>query len=53
MGEPRASGALDEVMLDACASPDAAAQLRKIKGIGPWRATVMLLRGPRRLDVLR
>jgi DNA-3-methyladenine glycosylase II len=42
---------LDEGMLEERASPDAAALLRGIKGIGPWTATVILLRGLGRLDV--
>jgi DNA-3-methyladenine glycosylase II len=45
------SGALDETTLDATASTDAAAMLRSIKGIGPWTAAVILLRGLGRLDV--
>jgi DNA-3-methyladenine glycosylase II len=51
VGEALASGALDEAMLEERASPDAAALLRQIKGIGPWTATVILLRGLGRLDV--
>ncbi|HEX5386763.1 MAG TPA: hypothetical protein VFW66_08705 [Gemmatimonadales bacterium] len=50
-GEALTSGALDEGMLEERASPDAAALLRQIKGIGPWTATVILLRGLGRLDV--
>jgi DNA-3-methyladenine glycosylase II len=46
-----ASGALVETMLEDRASPDAIAVLREIKGIGPWTATVILLRGLGRLDV--
>ena len=45
------SGALDEVSLEQRPSPDAAAMLGRIKGIGPWTATVILLRGLGRLDV--
>jgi DNA-3-methyladenine glycosylase II len=51
VGEALASGALDEAMLEARASPAAAAVLRGIKGIGPWTAAVILLRGLGRLDV--
>jgi DNA-3-methyladenine glycosylase II len=51
VGEALASGALDEAMLEERASPDAAALLRQIKGIGPWTAAVILLRGLGRLDV--
>jgi DNA-3-methyladenine glycosylase II len=50
-GEALASGALDESMLEERASADAAGLLQRIKGIGPWTATVILLRGLGRLDV--
>ena len=46
-----ASGTLDAAMLERCTSPDAAALLQRIKGIGPWTATIILLRGLGRLDV--
>ncbi len=46
-----ASGALDEAMLEERSSPEAVALLCRIKGIGPWTATVILLRGLGRLDV--
>ncbi|WP_176736948.1 DNA-3-methyladenine glycosylase family protein [Oligoflexus tunisiensis] len=42
---------LDETSLEALPSPEAAARLRQIKGIGSWTATVILLRGLGRLDV--
>jgi DNA-3-methyladenine glycosylase II len=45
------SGSLDQAALARCASPEAIAMLCKIKGIGPWTATVILLRGLGRLDV--
>jgi DNA-3-methyladenine glycosylase II len=45
------AGSLDEAMLEERGSPDAAGLLRGIKGIGPWTATVILLRGLGRLDV--
>lgn len=45
------AGALDEAQLETLPSPDAAARLRSIKGIGPWTAVVILLRGLGRLDV--
>ena len=51
VGEALAAGALDETMLEERSSPDAAALLRRIKGIGPWTADVILLRGLGRLDV--
>ena len=50
-GEALASGALNESMLEERPSADAAALLRQIKGIGPWTAAVILLRGLGRLDV--
>jgi DNA-3-methyladenine glycosylase II len=43
--------ALDESRLETLPSPDAGALLRSIKGIGPWTAAVILLRGLGRLDV--
>jgi len=51
VGEVLAAGTLDETMLEERVSPDAAALLRGIKGIGPWTAAVILLRGLGRLDV--
>ncbi len=51
VAEALASGALDATALERCTSPDAAALLRRIKGIGPWTAVVILLRGLGRLDV--
>jgi DNA-3-methyladenine glycosylase II len=50
-GESIASGAISETMLEARSSEDAALLLRGIKGIGPWTAAVILLRGLGRLDV--
>jgi DNA-3-methyladenine glycosylase II len=44
-------GALSEAMLQEHPTPDAATLLYGIKGIGPWTATVILLRGLGRLDV--
>ena len=46
-----ASGEVDESRLDALSTLDAALQLRAVRGIGPWSAAVMLLRGMGRLDV--
>ena len=51
VAEAISSRALDEATLDALPSPAAAATLRTIKGIGPWTATIILLRGLGRLDV--
>ncbi len=45
------SGSLDEVMLEERSSTEASAVLCGIKGIGPWTAAVVLLRGLGRLDV--
>jgi DNA-3-methyladenine glycosylase II len=45
------SGALSEAILEGLPSADAAALLRRITGIGPWTAAVILLRGLGRLDV--
>jgi len=46
-----AAGTLRATTLERYPSPDAAAILRQIKGIGPWTAAVILLRGLGRLDV--
>jgi DNA-3-methyladenine glycosylase II len=51
VAETLVSGTLDERMLGERSSVEAAAMLRSIKGIGPWTATVVLLRGLGRLDV--
>jgi DNA-3-methyladenine glycosylase II len=51
VGEALAAGTLDETMLEEHTSTDAAVLLRGIKGIGPWTAAVILLRGLGRLDV--
>ena len=50
-GEAIATGAMSEAMLGARSSVDAAHLLGDIKGIGPWTAAVILLRGLGRLDV--
>jgi DNA-3-methyladenine glycosylase II len=52
VGDALGTGALDEAQLETLPSPDAAAALRSIKGIGPWTAVIILLRGLGRLDVL-
>ncbi len=49
-GEAVASGALREATLEERSSADAALLLRRIRGIGPWTAAVILLRGLGRLD---
>jgi DNA-3-methyladenine glycosylase II len=51
VGEALAAGTLNEAMLEERPSPEAAALLRRIKGIGPWTAAVILLRALGRLDV--
>jgi DNA-3-methyladenine glycosylase II len=51
VAEALAEGTLDEARLAECDSPEAAARLCAIKGIGPWTAAVILLRGLGRLDV--
>lgn len=51
VGEALATGKLDEATLEVRSSPAAATLLRGIKGIGPWTAAVILLRGLGRLDV--
>jgi DNA-3-methyladenine glycosylase II len=45
------TGVLGEARLERLPSPEAATLLRSIKGIGPWTAVVILLRGLGRLDV--
>jgi DNA-3-methyladenine glycosylase II len=51
VGDALLSGALDEAMLEERPSSDAIELLCRVKGIGPWTATVILLRGLGRLDV--
>jgi DNA-3-methyladenine glycosylase II len=51
IAEALLGGTLDEAMLEERSSPDAATLLASIKGIGPWTAAVVLLRGLGRLDV--
>ena len=51
VAESIVSGELEERVLEALSSPEAANLLSRIKGIGPWTATVILLRGLGRLDV--
>lgn len=51
VGEALEAGELREDVLEELPSPEAADVLQAIKGIGPWSATVILLRGLGRLDV--
>jgi DNA-3-methyladenine glycosylase II len=44
-------GAIDEATLETLSTGDAALRLCGIRGIGPWSASVVLLRGLGRLDV--
>lgn len=50
-GEALTSGQLDERMIEERSSPEASDLLQKIRGVGPWTAAVILLRGFGRLDV--
>jgi DNA-3-methyladenine glycosylase II len=51
VGDALLAGSLDETMLASRTSSEAATLLCEIKGIGPWTATVILLRGLGRLDM--
>jgi DNA-3-methyladenine glycosylase II len=51
VGDALGAGALDEARLEQLPSADAGGLLCGIKGIGPWTAAVILLRGLGRLDV--
>jgi DNA-3-methyladenine glycosylase II len=51
VGEALTEGKLDEAMLEERPSAAASELLCAIKGIGPWTAAVILLRGLGRLDV--
>jgi DNA-3-methyladenine glycosylase II len=51
VGEALACGQLDEVMLEERSTPEAVELLCGIKGIGPWTATLIMLRGLGRLDL--
>jgi len=44
-------GGIDEAALNALSTAEAARRLCRIRGIGPWSASVVLLRGLGRLDV--
>lgn len=49
--EAVAGGDIAETEIDALPSPEAAERLCEVRGIGPWSAAVVLLRGFGRLDV--
>jgi DNA-3-methyladenine glycosylase II len=44
-------GELDEAAIEALPTTDASAKLCEVRGIGPWSAAVILLRGFGRLDI--
>jgi DNA-3-methyladenine glycosylase II len=46
-----AEGSIDEGLLERMSTPQASERLRATRGIGPWTASVVLLRGLGRLDV--
>jgi DNA-3-methyladenine glycosylase II len=48
--EAVASGEIRQERVESLPTPAAAAELSKLKGIGPWTAAVILLRGLGRLD---
>jgi DNA-3-methyladenine glycosylase II len=45
------SGEVSDEIIDSLPSPEAAQRLCAVRGIGPWSAAVVLLRGFGRLDV--
>lgn len=45
------SGEITDELIEPLPSPEAAARLCEVRGIGPWSAAVVLLRGFGRLDV--
>jgi DNA-3-methyladenine glycosylase II len=51
LGEAIEGGSLSEQLLDDRPSVEAAEILRRFKGVGPWTASLILLRGLGRLDV--
>jgi DNA-3-methyladenine glycosylase II len=51
VGDALEAGVLAEARLEQLPSAEAGALLRSIKGVGPWTAAVILLRGLGRLDV--
>ena len=51
VAEALSSGALDAGSIEALPSIEAVSLLQRIKGIGPWTAALVLLRGFGRLDV--
>ncbi|MEO8636188.1 MAG: hypothetical protein ABI587_13015 [Gemmatimonadales bacterium] len=51
VGDALDTAAFDPTRFELLPSADAAALLQRIKGIGPWTATVILIRGTGRLDV--
>lgn len=51
VGDALETAEFDPARFEELPSTDAAALLQRIKGIGPWTATVILIRGAGRLDV--
>lgn len=51
VGDALEAGVLSERRLEQLPSAEAGALLRSLKGVGPWTAAVILLRGLGRLDV--
>ena len=51
VAEAIVAGAISETLLDERSSTEAGSLLRGIKGIGPWTAALILIRGLGRLDV--
>jgi DNA-3-methyladenine glycosylase II len=51
IGRAFSAGTLTEQALEGCSSAEAALELCRLRGIGPWTAAVILLRGLGRLDV--
>src|SRR5690606_28992944 len=49
--EAIASGSLDETRLEALPTDRLREELLALRGVGPWTADLMLLRGFRRLEV--
>ena len=51
VAEAFADRTIDEAALEALPTPQAAQELCRVRGIGPWSAAVILLRGMGRLDI--
>jgi len=51
LGRAILDGELDETLLETLSTPELTTRLTTFKGIGPWTAAVVALRGFGRLDV--